>query len=176
MGAKVKENLQDWKEILVHLKHILMWEEQWHPALVGGGVSLLFLIIWATEPTLLSLLSLILLLFTLTEYILPFVAPKLFPIETWNESSELDYVNICAYLVNFKYQAREALFKVQIMKSERPRLYLALTGIGLMILAWLGSALGDLFLLGIALYPGAIRNPVIAAKINGISEKMKALL
>lgn len=41
--AKVKENLQDWKEILVHLKHILMWEEQWHPALVGGGVSLLFL-------------------------------------------------------------------------------------------------------------------------------------
>lgn len=70
---------------------------------------------------------------------------------------------------------------MQIMKSERPRLYLALTGIGLMILAWLGSALGDfflsfLFLLGIALYPGAIRNPVIAAKINGISEKMKALL
>jgi hypothetical protein len=46
-------------------------------------------------------------------------------------------------LVDIKYNAKAFALAMMQLKSDRPRVYLAVTAIGLLVVAWLGSALGD---------------------------------
>lgn len=179
--TRMRELLDDWKEILVQVKRVVDWEEPFHPAVLFGVVSLLFIVIWYIEPTFLSFLSLFFLILTLADYLLPYVVPRLFPVEAWNEGLQNRYHSICASVVGLKYDSRAAFFRLQQAKADRPGLYLALTSIALLFLAWIGSCLGDFTLLylltvGLALYPGAIKNPAIAENVNGVVEKVKGLL
>lgn len=179
--TRMGELLEDWKEILVQVKRVVDWEEPFHPAVLFGVVSLLFLVLWVVEPTFLSFVSLFFLILTLADYALPYVVPRLFPADAWNEDLQDCYNTICASVVGFKYETRSFFFRLQQAKAERPGLYLALTSIALLFLAWIGSCLGDFTLLyllavGLALYPGAVKNPAIAAHVNGVVEKVKGLL
>ena len=178
---RLRDHLDDWKEILVHAKRVVDWEEAFHPAVVFGVVTILFLLLWWAEPTFLSFLSLLLLFVAVVDYLLPFILPRLFPSDGWNADLQNRYFAICASLVGLKYDARALFFRAQEVKIQRPRLYLALTSVALLLVAWIGSALGDftlLYLLSlvVALYPGAIKNPTIEAKVNNVIAKVKDLL
>ena len=87
--TRMRELLDDWKEILVQVKRVVDWEEPFHPAVLFGVVSLLFIVIWYIEPTFLSFLSLFFLILTLADYLLPYVVPRLFPVEAWNEGLQV---------------------------------------------------------------------------------------
>ena len=179
--ARMRELLEDWKEILVHVKRVVDWEEQFHPAVVFGVVSLLYLLIWYVEPTFLSFVSLVCLVITLADYLLPLALPRLLDVDNWTDDSRTRYGEICASIVGFKYESRALFFRAQQMKADRPRLYLALTSVALLFLAWIGSALGDFTLLylislGVCLYPGAMKNPVVRANVDNVMERVKGLL
>jgi len=180
-ATRMRDLLDDWKEILVQVKRVVDWEEPFHPAVLFGAVSLLFLVLWYMEPTFLSFVSLLFLVLTVADFLLPYAVPRLFHAEAWNEDLQNRYNVICASIVGFKYESRALFFRLQQAKADRPGLYLALTSIALLLLAWIGSCLGDFTLLyllavGVALYPGAIKNPAIAANLNGVVEKVKGLL
>lgn len=180
-ALRMRDHLDDWKEILVQVKRVVDWEEPFHPAVLFGVVSLLFLVLWYFEPTFLSFLCLFFLLLTVADFLLPYVVPKLFPSDAWNDELQNRYIGICGSIVGFKYDSRALFFRLQAAKAERPGLYLALTSIALLCLAWIGSCLGDFVLLyllavGVALYPGALKNPTIAANFNGVVDKVKGLL
>jgi len=178
---RMRELLDDWKQLLVHAKRVVDWEEAFHPGVIFGVVSFLFLVIWYVEPTFLSFLSLVALIITVADYLLPLVLPRLLPMDAWSEEEQRRYDAVCDAIVGAKYESRALFFRAQEMKAERPRLYLALTSVALLLLAWIGSALGDLTLLylitlGAALYPGAIQNPAIEAHLNAVVDKVKGLL
>ena len=180
-SQRMRELLDDWKQLLVHAKRVVDWEEAFHPGVIFGVVSALFLIIWYVEPTFLSFLSLVALFITVADYLLPLILPRLLPIDAWNQEDQQRYDAVCEAIVGAKYESRALFFRAQAMKAEKPRLYLALTSVALLLLAWIGSALGDLTLLylltlGAALYPGAVQNPAIEAHLNVVVDKVKGLL
>jgi len=180
-SARMRDLLDDWKEILVHAKRVVDWEEAFHPGVIFGVVTLLFLLIWYMEPTFLSFLSLVCLVITLADYLLPLAVPRIFPADNWNADLQSRYSVICDSLVGMKYESRALFFRAQQIKADRPRLYLALTSVALLFLAWIGSALGDFTLLYLislsaSLFPGAIKNPAIEAHVNNVVEKVKGLL
>lgn len=86
---RIRDLLDDWKEILVQVKRVVDWEEPFHPAALFGVVSLLFLVLWYVEPTFLSFLSLFFLILTIADYLLPYVVPRLFPAEAWNDDLQV---------------------------------------------------------------------------------------
>jgi len=176
---KVRRSLVAWRELVVLLKKVLDWEQNFYPGVIAGVVTFKFLLWWYMDPTLVACFSLWLLFFLMADQILPFVIPKIFPADKWNQENE--YQAFCEGLVDIKYNAKAFASAMMQLKSDRPRVYLAVTAIGLLVVAWLGSALGDKMalyfcvLIG-ALYPGAKKAGLIDAYCGIIFVKIQDLL
>ncbi|EDL17120.1 ADP-ribosylation factor-like 6 interacting protein 1, isoform CRA_d [Mus musculus] len=52
--ASLEEQLQGWGEVMLMADKVLRWERAWFPPAIMGVVSLLFLIIYYLDPSVLS--------------------------------------------------------------------------------------------------------------------------
>ena len=108
--TRVRLTLDDWKEVLVAGKRVLDWEQPYHPGVIFGGVTLYFLVVFCwLEPSMTTLLSLTLLKLTIADYLMPFVAPKIFPMENWGSRQEHEFNVICEAIVNARKDVEETV-------------------------------------------------------------------
>jgi hypothetical protein len=175
--TRLRSNLDDWKEVLVGLKQVVEWNKAHHPALIFGAVTSLFLLFWHFDPSFLSAVSFLFLVLTTCDFLLPLLSSRLFPPDAWNSQQEHQFYLICHSIVALKYEARAGFHATQSLKAERPRLYMALTLVVLLAVAWAGSALGDFMVLYfisvvLSLSPGAFKFPIV----QNCFSKIKSLL
>jgi len=180
--ARVRRTLDDWKEVLVLGKKVLDWEQPYHPGVIFGLVTLHFLVIecWL-EPSMTALLSITLLKLTLADYLMPFLGPKIFPMENWGSEQEHEFNVICDAVVGARYDVVDAVRGLYTLKGQRPRVYMALSIGFLLTTAWLGSTFGDAFIcyaltLFALLYPGAKKKGIVEAYFADVVAKVKEVV
>lgn len=176
--TRVRRLLDDWKEVLVAVKRVLDWEQPFHPGLIFGVVTFYFFVLYWMEPSTTAHLSLSLLLLALADYLIPFIAPKLFPLDRWAKQEEHDMDVVCKTVVQVKYDVKDCCAGIMAFKSQRPRYYMAVSTMVLLTTAWLGSTFGDFFLayvgmLFLLLIPGAKNTGIVDAYFGDIMTKIR---
>jgi len=176
--TRVRRLLDDWKEVLVAVKRVLDWEQPFHPGLIFGVVTFYFFVLYWMEPSTTAHLSLSLLLLALADYLIPFIAPKLFPLDRWAKQEEHDMDVVCKTVVQVKYDVKDCCTGIMAFKSQRPRYYMAVSTMVLLTTAWLGSTFGDFFLayvgmLFLLLIPGAKKTGIVDAYFGDIMTKIR---
>lgn len=140
-------DLEGWREVIILTDGILGWER---PRLLAGvfvGVSLLFVLVWFLEPSVLTTVSLLLLFLTLLDYAVPVIAPRLFTFRTsWTSLEEQRYREICRRLVNAKRHLKDAIVWLFELRRDRPTFYFALVVPCLFVLSVVGDRVNNMFL------------------------------
>jgi len=142
----VKDKLRDYSKIILPLNKVLEWEQTYYPAAVVGGITILFSIVWYTEPSVLTIFSVIGLLTCLADFVLPFVIGYFFGSGEFTSEQEKQYENICQRLLNAKGHVAHIQNYLIGLKNNNPKAYLLVMMGVFAVLAWIGSLIDNLLL------------------------------
>nr|BAH13361.1 unnamed protein product [Homo sapiens] len=86
--ASLEEQLQGWGEVMLMADKVLRWERAWFPPAIMGVVSLVFLIIYYLDPSVLSGVSCFVMFLCLADYLVPILAPRIFGSNKWTTEQQ----------------------------------------------------------------------------------------
>ncbi|RXG51252.1 ADP-ribosylation factor-like protein 6-interacting protein 1 [Armadillidium vulgare] len=69
----LRRDLEGWREILVVIHSLLIWEKQYYPAITASVISFIYLLVWYIDPAVLTFISTVGLLAVLSDFLLPTV-------------------------------------------------------------------------------------------------------
>lgn len=98
MINKIKHDLEQWREIILHIDSVLKWEKKFYPAIIFGVNSILFLMIWYLDFSILTMAALTGFFVAQMDYVYPFVSKILFKPNNWTGVQEKKYEEICSEL------------------------------------------------------------------------------
>ncbi|XP_018561938.1 ADP-ribosylation factor-like protein 6-interacting protein 1 isoform X2 [Anoplophora glabripennis] len=163
---KLRLSLETWREVILRINEIMLWKKQWYSTAIMGGCTVMFMLIWLFEPNLLTIISLLGLVITVGDYVLPALIATLFKAEMWTSEKQTQYEEICTNIVLYKTKFELLLSSYYRMKVTNSKLYFTITIFGLAFLAWIGGTISNLFLtyvlfLFILLLPGMSHNGML---------------
>ncbi|KAK0178596.1 hypothetical protein PV327_007474 [Microctonus hyperodae] len=147
---QLKRKIECWRELIIPLNSILLWEKSWYPGLILGSTTTLFLLIWIMEPAFLTIISMIMLLLTLTDYFVVVISSTFFPSSGWNGQKERKLDEICKTLSETTLQIQSIWKFIINARHNRPNLYYGLITLCLSLSAWLGNLVNNLLLIYVA--------------------------
>ncbi|KAH0956437.1 hypothetical protein HN011_000360 [Eciton burchellii] len=147
---QLKRKMECWREIILPLNSILLWERSWHPGLIFGFITVIFCTIWILEPTMLTIISICLLTFALVDYFVPILTSVLCNTQSWTGQKEKKLIEICQNLSGTILQMQNTWISISKMRHDRPNIYYGATILCLILFAWIGNTVNNLFLLYIA--------------------------
>ncbi|XP_022917644.1 ADP-ribosylation factor-like protein 6-interacting protein 1 [Onthophagus taurus] len=184
---KLKESLKNWKEFVLPISSILLWDKQWYPGAIVGGTSILFMCIWLLDPSLLTTVSIFGLMITISDYVVPLLAASISKADLWCEKKDKQFEEICKIMLRYFNLMNERVNAFYDLRTTKPRMYYGCTILGLVLLAWIGNNINNLFLTYllvcvILLIPGMERTGAIntyskylAVKISEMATNAKSL-
>lgn len=143
---KLKRELEGWREVILQINSVLLWEKNWYPGLIAGITSSIFLLFWMLDPSLLTTVSCICLLITILDYVVPTVSASICNPESWTAAKEKQLEDTCKAIVNNQMLAVQYWFAVKDLKISRPKLYYPSVILILGCLAWIGNEINNLVL------------------------------
>jgi len=176
-ACSIKRKIEPWKEVVIVTDSVLSWEKEWYPAVTSGSLSLLFLLVWYQDPSMLTLLSILGLVVTLLDYVVPKLQAKLFPESCWSAEQEKKLDRICKDLMFVETGIRRVYYSVFEYKQSSPKLYLTIVVVSLFLMAHLGAIFSGFFLayitlLTICMTPGLHRRGLLEKYCSGIILKI----
>ncbi|KAG8432970.1 hypothetical protein GDO86_017295 [Hymenochirus boettgeri] len=144
--ANLEEHFQGWGEVILAADRILRWEKTWFPPAIMGVVSLLFLIIYYLDPSVLSGVSSFVICLCLADYLVPMLAPKIFGSKIWTTEQQQRFHEICSNLVKTRRRVIGWWKRLFVLKEEKPKMYFMSTISILAVVAWIGQQVHNLFL------------------------------
>lgn len=111
-----------------------------------GVVSLLFLIIYYLDPSVLSGVSCFVMFLCPADYLVPILALRIFGSNKGTTEQQQRSHEICSHLVKTRRRAvgwSEHLFS---LKEEKPKMYFMTTIVSLAVVAWVGQQVHNLLL------------------------------
>lgn len=170
---KLKMQLETWREVILHGSSVLKWEKPIYPGIVAGIVTFYFLFLWYIDLSVLTLLSLSLLLVCVFDYASPMVFKLVFKPENWTGVQEKRFDEICREIFNAKVMINNFWISLKNAKEQKSTMFIVLVSSVLVILAWIGATVNNLFLsylmtLMVVNYPGLCQ--------YGITEKVKRVI
>uniref|UniRef100_A0A2P2I962 ADP-ribosylation factor-like protein 6-interacting protein 1 n=1 Tax=Hirondellea gigas TaxID=1518452 RepID=A0A2P2I962_9CRUS len=169
-AKSLRRELEGWREVLVACHSLLSWDKPYYPAIIFSATSVVFLLIWYLDPSLLTLLSLFGLLITLADYLVPQIASLVFGGQSWTGAEERRYEQVVSWIAcaagGFCCSAKT----FTTFKANRPKMYFMCVSGVLLTTAWLGSSLNNFFLtycivLSVLLLPGLRKQGVIRRQV-----------
>ena len=145
--AKTRTQLVDWKPVLVYLHSVCVWSQPHHAPLLVACVSSLFLLVWLLDSSLLTSLSVIGIIVTLADYIVPLVSSSLFDASRFGEAEDAIYDSVCSELALTCFTAKSLWRQWTDLKDSKPLLFSFLLLTSLLMLAYIGSSVNNLLLL-----------------------------
>ncbi|XP_018336434.1 ADP-ribosylation factor-like protein 6-interacting protein 1 isoform X3 [Agrilus planipennis] len=182
---KLKRTLENWREIVLPLSSVLKWEKNWYPGAVLGGSTLLFLVLWLLDPSILTTFSLLGLTLTISDYLVPLLISSIYKPDSWTAKKEMEFEGICRSLVIYKTKLQFSLITYYKMRTDRPKLFYLCTIVTLISMAYIGNLFNNLFLTYIfitstLLIPGMLHNgmlqkygAIITQAFSGIADNLK---
>ncbi|RZC37234.1 Reticulon domain containing protein [Asbolus verrucosus] len=168
---KLRQSLESWKEIVLQTKSVFIWEKNWHPTALIGGSTITFTLLWLLDPSILTILSLFGLCFTICDYLIPSIATSLFKPEKWTARKDKELEELCTNVILYKAKLELTWASYYKMKITNRKMYFLVTVITLSSLAWIGCTFNNLFLAYVLvsfllLLPGMEHNGIIAKWSN----------
>lgn len=177
----VKNNLEEWREVVIKADALLGWEVDWYPAVTGGVLTAAFLFIWYWDPTLLTFFAFMGLVVTLTDYAGPKIVNQVCGPESWNGTKEKQFEKVCDEIVSTMDNVHAAVNACRDARSKKPFIHFIVTVMTLISLAWIGNRINNFFLaylltLGVAMLPGLHRRGILQKHCSQLSIKFGELL
>jgi len=144
--ATLKRKIEVWREIIILADSVLSWDKEWYAAVTSGTLSILFLVIWSQEPSMVTLVALLGLLVTLLDFLVPRIQEKMFSKESWSADKEQKLEKICQELVFVRSLGRRLWAALGEYKASSPCVYLLAVIVSLYTLAYLGTIFSGIFL------------------------------
>jgi len=178
---RVKRAVEDWRELVLIGDSVLGWDKEWFPAVTAGSLTVMFLSVWYTEPSLLTLISLLGLLLTLTDYLGPRVMDKVFPEDSWSSDKEARLEDVARSLVRLSNLLQGLGSSLVGLRTSNPLSHFALTSGVLLVTAYIGSIFSGLFivyinLLGLLMLPGLHRRGLLQKYCSTLTDKLSDLV
>jgi len=171
----LKHSLESWREIILPVHSVLMWDKNWHPGAIVGGTTFLFLSLWLLDPSVLTTVSILGLTVTISDYVVPLVAAALFRPDSWTKEKE--FYDFCRAIVVYRAKVSVSVSTFYMMRTSRPRMYYGCTIVTLAFLAWIGNSFNNLFLTYILatvllLVPGMEHHGILHKYGNALTQKI----
>lgn len=193
---KLKHDLEGWREVIVHSSGVLKWEKNFYPGITCGAVTFLYLVLWWMDLSVLTTVALIALTICAGDFALPLLLKFVFKPENWTGAQEKKYDQCCVEIYNSKVQLCNLWIRFCNAKEQKSTMvsgiewnscvsseseinlefrfqFVILVSIALLLLAWIGSTMNNMFLcylltLAVVNYPGLCS--------YGVVDKLKELL
>lgn len=177
-GGSLKSSLRGWREIIVVCSKLLKWKKAFYPAIVFGVVSLVYLMIYWLDPSVLTGLSMLIMIVCILDYVVPLAMPMVYPETNWSDDKEKQYGEACNDIVDMKSFISTSFCTIFGLKDKNPWLYVAAITVSLSTLAWLGNQMHNLLLtyfisLILLALPGMKEYGFLDAATNKIKKLMK---
>ncbi|XP_026329482.1 ADP-ribosylation factor-like protein 6-interacting protein 1 isoform X2 [Hyposmocoma kahamanoa] len=156
---KLKRLLEGWRMALLPLKSVLLWEQQWHPCAILGGISLLYLTFWFLDLNSLTTFAIVGLILNFIDFIVPIICNSIYGPSAWTGQQEKVYEDICKSIVlNYNKFLSQVRSFYSLREKSPCRYYITSKGL-LCVLAWISSSVNPMFLLylfsvAVFLWPG----------------------
>lgn len=147
---QLKRQMESWREVVLPLNSILLWEKPWYPVLILGLTTTIFCMVWILEPALLTLISLTLLVLVLADYFVPTMISIWCTADSWTGQKEKKLNEICNNLSEAILQLQRVWMSVINMRYSRPNVFHGMIVLSLTLFAWLGNMINNLLLSYIA--------------------------
>ncbi|XP_054614386.1 ADP-ribosylation factor-like protein 6-interacting protein 1 [Dunckerocampus dactyliophorus] len=144
--AQLEEQLQAWGEVILVGDRVLRWEKAWFPAALMGATSVLFLLIYYLDPSVLTGLSSTVMLLCLSDYLVPTLAPRVFGSNKWTTEQQQRFHEICGNLMKMQRRVLGWWRRLCTLKEDKPKMYFASVISSLLVVAWIGQQVHNLFL------------------------------
>lgn len=147
---QLKRRMECWREVILPLNSILLWERSWYPGLILGATSIIFFMIWMLEPAFLTVISVTLLVLALVDYLLPPLTSFLCSFNTWTGQKEKKLNEICQNLSATILYLQSLWRSILQTRNERPNVYYTAIITCLIACIWIGNTINNLLLFYIA--------------------------
>eukprot|EP00088_Acartia_fossae_P008079 TRINITY_DN13802_c0_g1_i1.p1 TRINITY_DN13802_c0_g1~~TRINITY_DN13802_c0_g1_i1.p1 ORF type:complete len:192 (+),score=60.95 TRINITY_DN13802_c0_g1_i1:83-658(+) len=169
----IKHKLSGWKELVVMADSVLAWEKEYYAALVSCTLTFIFAVVWYMDPSTLTLLSLVGEIAVLLDYAVPRLQAKLFPDSAWTKDNEKKLDQICQELLFVKDGAWRVVGLLLGYKHTHPLMFMAVSMVGLFLVAQIGAMFSGFFLTYLALLvvvmiPGLYRRGFLDKYCSGL--------
>ncbi|KAL7641415.1 UNVERIFIED_CONTAM: hypothetical protein RMT77_008555 [Armadillidium vulgare] len=177
----LRRDLEGWREILVVIHSLLIWEKQYYPAITASVISFIYLLVWYIDPAVLTFISTVGLLAVLSDFLLPTAISYIHGADYWTGSHERKYEQIVTYMAGSCESFTHLLSSFHTIKTSRPKTYFVAMTAFLVCSAWIGSSVNNLFLtylivLLAALYPGLRRQDVVKKHFASFMQNIAKIL
>uniref|UniRef100_A0A0A9YLA5 ADP-ribosylation factor-like protein 6-interacting protein 1 n=1 Tax=Lygus hesperus TaxID=30085 RepID=A0A0A9YLA5_LYGHE len=157
---KLKRNLDRWRELVLFLHSVLLWKKKAYPWATFAVVTFLFAEIALYDLSMVTITSLLLLVFTLVDFLAPIIVGAIVKDE-WTASKQKELEDVCKILANVMISTKVYYASLMEVKATRPNLYYPVSLVTLCIFAWIGNCISNLFItyaivLSIVMLPGLI--------------------
>ena len=181
LTAKTRAQLRGWKEVVVLAHSVSVWSQAHHPPLLAASVSALFLLIWLLDASVLTTMSVLGLLLTLADYVVPLLSASLFDARKFGEAEEAVYARVCSDLAQLCLSLRGLWRQWTDLKDTKPVLYSFLLLTSLLMMAYIGSSVNNLFLiylivLSVVMLPGLRAHGIIQQLVQKAVQTVKDLV
>lgn len=112
-------------------------------------MTLFYLALWYIDPTFLTFVAVNGFLITLADYVGPRVIPQVFGVNSWNGAKEKQFDSVCKKISMALDTTCSAADTVRYFRKSRPLANFIATLSGLIILAWIGNKINNLFLVSL---------------------------
>uniref|UniRef100_A0A8C7SRM7 ADP-ribosylation factor-like 6 interacting protein 1 n=4 Tax=Oncorhynchus TaxID=8016 RepID=A0A8C7SRM7_ONCMY len=173
--AQLEEQLQGWGEVILAGDQVLRWKKPWFPGALMAATTLVFMMIYYLDPSVLTGLSCTVMLLCLSDYLVPTLAPRIFGSNKWSSEQQQRFHEICGNLVKTQRRILGWWKRLFSLKEEKPKMYFASVISSLVTVAWMGQQVHNLFLTYLIvsfllLLPGLNQHGVIS-KYAGMAKR-----
>ncbi|XP_071797695.1 ADP-ribosylation factor-like protein 6-interacting protein 1 [Asterias amurensis] len=145
--AALEQSLHEWRYILLHFDRWLRWEDQVQPIIMVAIVTVLFMMFWWMEPSILTSISLLGLFVCLADYLGPTVFHSyLIPTHEWTAEHQRQYQQVCISLIRAKDTVMRRCEWLKNMKEVKPKQYFILVVVILAVIAFVGNLIPNLLI------------------------------
>jgi hypothetical protein len=175
-----KRRLENWREVLTHLNALITWEKPYYPGIITGIVTLIFILLWYFDPSVLTTLSIFGIIACVLDYVVPILSASFFDSSKWTGARERKYEEICYELVTLYIHMKAVWESTRQIKETKPYVYfIGILGT-LTLTAWIGNLINNLFLtyliaLFTSLLPGVKSHNLVQQNITKVMAMIKGV-
>lgn len=177
---KLKRNIEGWREAIILIRSVLLWEVDWYPLLIVGIHSTICLIFWKIDPTILSTISILGLLMVTLDTLVPILSSKFLDPANWTGVKEKQFEDFCKTVIEYKILLGQYWTSFQGMRETQPKFYYSITVPLLCLLAWIGNwnnlILTYIFGMILLLIPGLIHHGYLQKQYRYVLLSLKCII
>jgi len=157
--SQLKNSLTPYKQIIPNLHAFFTWKKQFYPLLIFAYITIIYLLIWLLDLSVLSTVSIVGFVVTVADFFLPGIIASFCDSKKWSEKDDERFDQVCTELSNVVTKVTGYYSSWSEMRQSKSKIYYISLFSALLTLAWIGNTFNNLFLayvltLSAALFPG----------------------